>query len=177
MIGKTKRVAKDIFGAMMRILFIFLILTMGFDSVTRIYYSYMPIERWIDFKSVSVLERHGEPVVVIQRRPHNALTTIFYRSLLIKYPYEKRGCSASALTVLDNPAVEEITIPLKVILSKECKAIIGGMNVNAVLHVSYILEFPYGVRRFSVKNSNMFSIRAVENGYEISAPVEQRLAK
>ncbi len=156
MVKMLKTIFNDIFTATMRVIVIFLILSIGFDAMTRIYYSYMPVEEWMDFKSVLVEERNDEAIAIIKRRPHQKTIAVFHRTLLIRYPDERRGCTNSTVTIIDDPAIDTIIVPIWRMLDDSCPAVMGGKPIEGVLQVSYIFEFPYGVKRTATRYSNPF---------------------
>lgn len=151
----------------LRIGVIFAFLTVFADSMTRIYYSYMPMETWIGFQSVTVENRDGEAVAIIKRKVKSPRVATFYRSLVITYPQHTRACTSSLLTVLDD-LDDEIVIPMRRLLSATCPDALQGKKAEGRLQVSYIFDFPYGVKRSAVRYSPEFSIFYSRGTYSVS---------
>jgi len=157
MIKSAKRGAQGFTASLARIVLIFLLLSIGLDSLTRMYYSYMPVDHWMDFRSVNVGQVEGEAMAIIDRKPYSPAVSIFHRTLLIRYPQERRGCTNTTITIVEDNGVDKIMVPLSRMLASSCPDVLTG-KVDAVLQVSYIFEFPYGVKRFAVRYSNRFSL-------------------
>lgn len=166
MVKMTRRYLAEMFAMLARILFIFLSLTIATDCIIRLYYSYMPIETWMEFKDVRVEDHDGEAVAVITRTATRKSVSLFHRTLIIKYPEEKRDCTYAAVAVIDDLTTDTVTVPLARMLSPSCPDTIGIKPVNAVLQVSYVFDFPYGVKRFAVRYSNQFTM-VYDKGYKL----------
>lgn len=173
MLSYIRDVFNTVMATLIRIGFIFILLSITVDSMTRIYFSYMPLDTWIDFQDVTVTNDRDQPVVVVTRKAVSRSISVFHRTLLIRYPEERRGCTNSTVTLLDDPTITSVVVPLDRILSDNCGAILGDKPTNAVLQVSYIFEFPYGVKRATTRYSNQFSISHDEKGYHVAKPLSQ----
>lgn len=169
--NKLKEIFNAVMATFIRIGFIFVILSITVDSMTRIYFSYMPLDTWIDFQSVTVTNDRDQPVVVVTRKAVSRSISVFHRTLLIRYPEERRGCTNSTVTILDDPTITSVVVPLDRILSDNCAKILGDKPTNAMLQVSYIFEFPYGVKRATTRYSNQFSIYYDGKGYHVAKPL------
>lgn len=165
-----EKAVQNLFAAVTRVVLIFLLLSIGFDSMTRIYYSYMPVETWMDFQSVTVQQSAGEAVAILRRNPKGQTLSVFHRTLLIRYPEERRGCTNSTVTIIEDPTVPVVVVPLERLLSATCPDLIGPNQVDAVLQISYIFEFPYGVKRLAVRLSNRFSLQYQNGKYVVGQP-------
>lgn len=170
MLATVKLWAHEALLTFVRVALIFMVLSIGLDSLTRIYYSYMPITTWMKFESVEVVQR-DEPYVILTRYPVGSSISLFHRTLLIRYPDERRGCGASTTAVLDDTSVAQVVVPLDHMLSAACPDVIGTMKTNAVLQVSYIFDFPYGVKRSIIKSSSKFSISYDGTNYHVGPPL------
>jgi len=172
-LGILNTAVKDFVAASMRILVIFTFMLLTFDSMSRVYYTYMPISTWIDFRKVSVENRHGEAYVILERTPVGRQIAMFHRSLVIRYPESERGCTASLLTVLDNPSADTLLIPMKRIVAQNCPDVLAGRRVDGALQVSYIFEFPYGVKRTATRYSATFSLEYKNGRYLSGNPLSR----
>lgn len=172
MFAWLERAVRNMFAATTRVILIFLLLSIGLDAMTRIYYSYMPIETWMDFTSLEVKMLNGEAVGIVGRRPKGQSLSIFHRTLLIRYPDEVRGCTNSTVTIIEDQTAASVVIPISRMLSPTCPEVLHGEKVDAVLQAAYIFEFPYGVKRLAVKLSNRFSIQYIGDRYVIGAPTQ-----
>lgn len=159
--------AHNLLAAILRIMLIFVIMLVGVDSMSRVYYSYMPISTWVNFKSVEVKDVNGEATVFIERIPVGPQVAVFHRTLIIMYPENTKGCTASILTVLDNPSTETLVAPLRRVLSPTCPDFLGSKVINGVLQVSYIFDFPFGVKRTATRYSNRFSLSYAGGSYRL----------
>lgn len=167
---KISLLCREFVGAVMRIGLIFLALTVFVDAVTRIYYSYMPVSHWIDLRSVEVREVNGEAMVRIERETSGPLVSVFHRTLFILYPEVTKGCTASLVAVLGSNEEPVINLPLERVLSPTCPDVLRGQEVQGKLQVSYIFDFPYGVKRTATMYSNHFSLRYSGGSYRV-API------
>ena len=164
---------KDFVAASLRITIIFTFMLLTFDSLSRVYYTYMPISTWINFRDVSIENRRGEAYVVLERTPVGRQIAMFHRSLVIRYPEPEHGCTASLLTVLDNPSADTLVIPMKRIVSPTCPDVLNGRRVDGMLQVSYIFEFPYGVKRTATRYSKSFSLEYRNGRYVAGKPLSR----
>lgn len=169
MLERVKTAVREMTAAFARIMVIFAVLVLFFDSMTRLFYSYMPIETWIDFRRVEVVNVRGEAYVVLERVPVGRQIAMFHRSLIIRYPENERGCTASLMVVLDNPSDATITVPLKRLVAPTCPDVLAGRRIEGQLQVSYIFEFPFGVKRTATRYSTSFSLQ-FEDGKFVSGP-------
>lgn len=169
MVQKTKTLLRQFTATIFRVLFIFLVLCISVDSITRLTYSYMPITFWMDFQSVHAEMLNGEAVVKITRKPNRLAISTFHRTLLVRYPDERRLCTASTITITEDPSVQTIIIPMRRMLSDNCAISLGVFPVDAILQVSYIFDFPFGVKRLAVRYSNRFSL-GYDGEYKIGPP-------
>ena len=169
-----KSAVTEAMAALARIMLIFAILVLLFDSMTRLFYSYMPIETWIDFRRVEVKNIEGEAYVVIERVPVGRQIAMFHRSLVIRYPENERGCTASLMVVLDNPNDATLIVPMKRVVSENCPDVLAGRRVEGQLQVSYIFEFPYGVKRTATRYSDAFSLQYERGRYVSGPPISPR---
>lgn len=169
MVQQTKTLSRQFTATILRVLFIFLVLCIGVDSITRLMYSYMPLSTWMDFQSVKVEMVNGEAMAVITRKPNRLAISTFHRTLLVRYPDERRLCTATTVTITQDPEVTIIMVPMRRMLADNCAVSIGTDPVDAVLQVSYIFDFPYGVKRLATRYSNRFSL--TYNGeYKVGPP-------
>lgn len=169
MVHKTKTLFRQFTALVFRVLFIFLVLCISVDSITRLTYSYMPISAWMDFQNVEVKMVNGEAVVLVTRKPNRLSISTFHRTLLVRYPDERRICTTSTITITEDPSVQTIIIPMRRMLSENCAISLGVAPVDAILQVSYIFDFPFGVKRLAVRYSNRFSL--TYNGeYQVGPP-------
>lgn len=164
---KISLMCRDLFGAVLRIGLIFLAMTVLFDAVTRVYYSYMPVSHWIDLRSVQVKEVNGEAVAIIERETTGPMVSVFHRTLFVLYPEITKGCTASLVAVLSGDEDNVITIPLNRVLSDSCPDLLAGRRVEGKLQVSYIFDFPYGVKRTATMFSNLFSLEFKDGVYRV----------
>lgn len=171
MLGSAKGMVKEIVAAAVRVALIFLVLTIGVDATTRMYYSYMPITTWLDFTGIKIVQEDGEPYVVITRRAVNPTVSVFHRTLLIRWPEDRRGCTMTTTVVADDPDTTTVSAPLDRMLSPNCPDVLGKGPTNAVLQVSYLFDFPYGVKRMVVRYSDKFSIRYDGTNYQVGPPL------
>lgn len=166
-----KTLIRDFGTTFLRVAVIFALLITFCDSLTRVYYSYMPISTWITFKSVTVENRGGEAFAVIERKVRGPQIATNHRSLIIRYPESERACTTSTLTVLDNMSDPVIIVPLKRLLSENCPDVIDGRRIEGTLQVSYIFDFPFGVKRSAVRYSNEFGLQYTNGTYVSSPPL------
>ncbi len=171
MLVATKTLARDFIAAVVRVVLLFLVLSIALDSMTRVYYSYMPITTWMNFESVRVEQRSTEPYVIIKRQPKGSLVAIAHRTLLVSYPEQLRGCSIATQAVLDDTGDDTVVVQLDHLLNTACPDVLGPLKTNATLQVSYIFDFPYGVKRSIVRQSNRFSIWHDGTNYHIGPPL------
>jgi hypothetical protein len=171
MLGAAKGMIKEAFAAIVRVVLIFLVLTIAVDASTRMYYSYMPINRWMDFTGIKIIQEGEEPYVVITRRSVSPTVSMFHRTLLIKWPEDRRGCTMSTTVVADDPDTTTVTVPLDRMLSVNCPDVLGKGKTNAILQVSYLFDFPYGVKRMVVRYSDKFSIWYDGTNYHVGTPL------
>lgn len=162
-----RTVTRNLTATTLRVALIFVILLIAFDSLSRLYYSYMPISTWINFKSVSVTTIDGDPTVIIDRVPVGPQIAVFHRALYITYPSPAKGCTASVMTVMDNPTTDQIVVPLSSILSDTCPTFLGDRKIDGNLQVAYIFDFPFGVKRMSVRHSAPFSLSYAGGKYRL----------
>lgn len=66
MLVATKTLAREIMSAVMRVVLIFVVLSSGLDSLTRVYYSYAPITR-VTLECIKV-ERTDNEIVIKRDR-------------------------------------------------------------------------------------------------------------
>jgi hypothetical protein len=170
MITKIRNKIKDTFTAIARILFLFLILCIGLDSMTRLYYSYAPISIWMNFRKIEVKMINGEAVAIITRQVKTQSISVFHRTLLIRYPEERTGCTTSQVTIVDDPRESSIVVPLESMLSINCPDVLKGKTVDAVLQATYVFDFPYGVKRLTVRYSDRFSL-SHDGHYKVGSPL------
>lgn len=172
LIGSLKRAVDEMIAAFLRILVIFIFLLVGLDSLSRLYYSYMPVSTWIRFNDLVVRnDENGVPTVYIDRETVENTVTVFHRTLFILYPGNSRACTASVVAVLDNPNKNTISLPLERAVSEVCPSVLKDRTIDAVLQVSYLMDFPFGVKRKAVRYSNRFSLTHVSGEYRIGPPL------
>lgn len=174
MFKKIANVTHEFTAAVLRILLVFVILLVAIDSMSRVYYSYMPLSTWVDFRSVTVKMFNGEPTVFIERIPVGPQVAVFHRTLIIRYPDNTKGCTASIVTVLDNPSTEVIVAPLSRIISPTCPEFLGNKVIDGVLQVSYMFDFPFGVKRTATRYSNRFSLSYAGGSYRLGEALKAK---
>lgn len=169
----VKSAMDEITSAFLRVMVIFVFLLVGFDSITRLYYSYMPVGTWIRFNELIVKnDENGVPTVYVDRETVERTITVFHRTLFILYQENSRACTASVVAVLDNPNQSAISLPLERAVSETCPDILKDRTIDAVLQISYLMDFPFGVKRQAVRYSNRFSLTHDGKGYRIGPPLK-----
>lgn len=165
---KVNNLIQDAVASFLRVSLIFAFLMVMTDSLTRVYYSYMPIDTWVRFQSITVENRDGEAYAIIRRNVRSPQVATFYRSLIITYPEPTRACTNSLITIIDGPEVE-VAIPMRRLLSATCPDVLQGRKVEGRLQVSYIFDFPYGVKRSVVRYSPTFAMIYSKGVYSVSS--------
>lgn len=160
---------KTITATVIRVAMIFLFLVIASDSLTRMYYSYMPITTWINFVSVEVVQEGDGPVVKIERYPEGEQFATFQRVLSIYLPVRERACGSSIQGVVNETESGYIQVPLSYALSAGCAERLEGRNIEARLQVSYVFEFPFGIRRIATRYSNPFRMTQLNGQFRVDA--------
>lgn len=172
LIGYIEKATLEFTAALLRVVFIFVFLMVSFDSMTRLYYSYMPISTWIKFNDLTVKnDENGIPTIYVERETVGKVVTVFHRTLFVLYPENTRACTASVIAVIDNPEDRVISLPLERAVSESCPQIMKDRTIDAVLQVSYLFDFPFGVKRHAVRYSNRFSVTHDGERYRIGSPI------
>ena len=162
-------------AAVLRVAVIFIFLLVGFDSISRLYYSYMPISTWIKFNDLTVRNNEeGVPTIYLERETLGRIVTVFHRTLFILYPENSRACTASVVAVIDS-GDKMVSLPLERAVSESCPQVLKDRTIDAVLQVSYLFDFPFGVKRHAVRYSNRFSVTYDGEKYRIGSPIRSGL--
>lgn len=171
MLVAARNALREFTSAVIRVVMIFLVLSIGLDSMTRIYYSYMPISTWMKFAGVDVVQHQDEPYVIINRQSMSPTVSTFHRTLLILWPDNRRTCTVSTTVVTDDTDTTTVSSPLDRMLSANCPDAVGKGSTNAILQVSYLFDFPYGVKRMVVRYSPKFSLSYDGTNYKVGPPL------
>lgn len=151
-----KSFSKSFLAAVLRVIIIFILLTIASDSLSTLWYTYAPMRTWLDFRSVQVVEEDGEAMVKIDRSPTGSHLSIVERVLFVFSPTITRVCSVSSAAVVDEATTGLVRVPLGEVLSRNCPDLMPKRQIEGSVQISYILNFPRGVQRVTTKHSNKF---------------------
>lgn len=157
------------FGAtVIRVFLIFIFLMLATDSLTRLYYTYMPISTWIDFRGLEVKQNGDEATVFIERYPKEDRMVVVRRVLSVLAPSRGRACGTTIQGVINVAESGIAQVPLSSVLSDDCSERLRGTNVDARLQISYVFEFPFGIQRLVTQWSNPFLLEQQDGRFRVS---------
>lgn len=177
MISKIADAVYDMVAAFTRVLLVFMLLIIGTDAGTRMYYSYMPISQWLDFTGVRVYQEGDEAMIEYARNAKSRQVATYHRSLITFFPTERLTCTKSSVAIMETQLQDKLNFPLSTALSENCPELLDGAKVEGVLRVSYIFDFPYGVKRFAIRYSNPFGLQFINGKAVISEATNKELRK
>jgi hypothetical protein len=162
---------KSVGAAILRVALIFFFLLMATDSATRVYYSYMPITTWVDFRSVEVTQDGVTAVVRLERYPKEERMIMARRVLSLIAPIREKACGITTQGVLSEGEAGVVQVPLGYLMAPGCIERLKGRSIQARLLVTYIYEFPFGVQRSVTRASNQFLLTQENDEFKVLSPL------
>ena len=175
MLSQLSDAAFEIFAAIIRIALVFLLLVVGTDATTRMFYMYMPLDHWLTFSSVRVFQEGETARIEYTRSPNGTQYSVNHRSLLTFYPKDRLTCTKSAISIIEPSLPDTLSFNLKSALADNCEELLDGKPVEGRMRIAYIFEFPFGVKRMAIRYSNPFRLEYV-NGDPKVLPAQNALA-
>ena len=159
---------KYIGAAFVRVALIFTFLVIATDSMSRLYYTYMPISTWMDFRSVEVLQEGDRAVVRIERYPKEDRMVLVRRVLSILAPVKEKACGSTVQGVVNESEGGFVQTPLSSDVEGDCSSLFQGRAVDTRLQISYVFEFPFGIQRIVTRWSYPFRLTQPNGHFSVS---------